>query len=764
MNSSDNGHSTSPVPESSMFPQIGPVFDIKRFLWLRVPLMVIVAICVAIPAVTAAWFLVPVGYTATGELRFLATRPYVLNRESADSTSYEGFRATQLSLISGSTILSRVLDSPAIREIPAIAAATDPLIYLKQRVAARVQRGSEIVEISCTMPDKDSAQRVTQEVIDVYMNYAMGEEAATGSERLTTLTKERDARQIELESQLKKIGDLQASLGVPIVGQTPLETGEGVLYNESLARAEEELAKAQNAQAEVQAEASRIDGLLKGSATASPVYEFGLEERVNADGRVAGLRQEILMRQISLAMMTDAQQDDSPQIKAEQKRLTRLEGTVTQLQSTVRKEILESLRTQKTQAVDAAGKVVEEAQQRVTKFKELADGYKERLKSTTDQYAQVEDLKSKADETRQTLLAVRDRIASINMESNAPARIRLAAPVTVPGGGPDYTPRFMAMLMALVASGGLGFGIGLLRELMDQQIRSSQDLARLTSLPIIAAIPHASEDSLLDSVRTDLLTEEAPLSILSDEYRRILARLLYPAAEQGEMKSVVVVSPTRGDGKSSLSTNLGVALARAGRRVLLVDVSYRRPTLEKRLDLPEDVGLAEILNKTTTPDHAIRAARVPGLFVLGPGLDTGGLAGRLASRRMARFLTVATEGFDQVIIDTPPWLIMADAKLITPLVDGVVVVVGSGISTLGMVRRCLRELSEVKANVAGVVLNGVRRTPGGYMAKNQHLYYGYAHEGGAKRSLEIPIAVGVADGLSVEPETALWEEVGQDKE
>ena len=106
---------------------------------------------------------------------------------------------------------------------------------------------------------------------------------------------------------------------------------------------------------------------------------------------------------------------------------------------------------------------------------------------------------------------------------------------------------------------------------------------------------------------------------MSDEYRRVLARLLYPSLDQGEVRSLVVVSSTRGDGKSSLTTNLGVALARSGRRVLMVDVSYRRPTLEKLFQLPQDVGLAEVLSETVPLDHAMRSAGVNGLFLLGPG-------------------------------------------------------------------------------------------------------------------------------------------------
>ena len=101
---------------------------------------------------------------------------------------------------------------------------------------------------------------------------------------------------------------------------------------------------------------------------------------------------------------------------------------------------------------------------------------------------------------------------------------------------------------------------------------------------------------------------------------------------------------------------------------------------------------------------------------------------------MLRFMEWAEEEFDHVIMDTPPALLMSDAKLLAPLVDAVVIVVGVGVSTTGMVRRCLREMELVGANMVGVVLNGLRSTRGGYLKHNMKLYKAYAEEGGNGRA------------------------------
>ena len=84
--------------------------------------------------------------------------------------------------------------------------------------------------------------------------------------------------------------------------------------------------------------------------------------------------------------------------------------------------------------------------------------------------------------------------------------------------------------------------------------------------------------------------------------------------------------------------------------------------------------------------------------------------------------------YDFVVIDTPPLLLMSDAKLIAPAIDGVIFVVGVGLSSLGMVSRGMRELELLRANTIGVVLNGIRSLRGGYLKQNQKLFYAYANQ------------------------------------
>ncbi len=724
--SQDTSPSTM-TPDPGAIPASGPIFDVKRFVGLRWRMIAIIAVCLGVPAVVAAWFLVPVGYTATAEIRLMSTEPFVLEKGS-DDTPYSTYVSTQISMITGNSVLSMVMDSPSVRNLPLLATEEDPLEFLKNCVDARVNRGSEIITVTCTMDDKESARVTLEEVLSVYMEYAVRETATVQSQRMGWLAQERDARQIELNAQLEKIAALQTSMGIPLVGETPLDTGEAELYNASLAKAEDDLVLVQNAQAEIENDIAVINGLLENLVAGQPVYDFGVEERVNTDSRVSALRGEVTMMQANLASTAEMERDSLPARKVDEKRLTSLKEHLSEVEFEVRQEVLQSILALRTQELKSAQKGVEEVQRRVDKYRELVDEYKRRIENTTDQYAQLKDIENKAAETRGILEEVLANIATIKVESNAPARVQSLGKVTVPGGGPDYMPRFMAMGIALAASIGIAGAIGFWREITDQVVRSSKDIERLTDLPVVATIPHADEDLIPDDVKLPLVTVQKPLSTLSDAFRRVLVRLLQSETESGSSKSLLVVSPMRGDGKSSLTSNLGIALAQAGRRVLLVDLSYRRPSLEALFGLQRAEGLAEVLGGHSTGQSRVHGTQVPGLYVLGPGVDTEDLVGKLASRNMVKFLEDASEQFDHVILDSPPWLIMADARLLAPLVGGVFVVIGSGVSTLGMVSRCLRELKESGAHVMGLVLNGTRFTPGGYMKKNRELYHGYGRE------------------------------------
>jgi capsular exopolysaccharide synthesis family protein len=178
------------------------------------------------------------------------------------------------------------------------------------------------------------------------------------------------------------------------------------------------------------------------------------------------------------------------------------------------------------------------------------------------------------------------------------------------------------------------------------------------------------------------------------------------------LKTVLITSPGRSEGKTLSTANLAVALAGDGARVLAVDANLRWPGLSAVFGLEESpVGLSSVLQGTHALEHVVKAGPVERLSVLPSGPVAATPAELLGSERMTAFLAAAREAFDLVLIDSPPALGVSDAVVLAPKVDGTVLVLRSGMTPYPRAQQARDALRGVRANILGVLLLSV--TPGG---------------------------------------------------
>jgi len=718
-------------------------FDVKRMLLQRAPVMIAVFALLGAPSLLAAWFLTPLEYEATATLQFLASTPRVMSREgeSRGQPSYEKYVSTQIALIKNETILQRVIDDPAMAKSPALAGVDDPLEFLKRKVDARVERNSELVRISFRSADKDAAKAVVAKIVSAYLDYSASMEATAGGERMLALMQARDRLQTERERQLEQKSEMVRRVELPAAELTQLGAATIDIHRDALVRAEEAQAAAEIRLRKTQesiAQIKEIEGHYQASP-GSPIYELEIENAVQQDGRVTSLRQQQVLRETELQTLGAQLTEGSMRLRRAREEASILEQKVSSTENTVRGEVLRSMRARLEEQVAAYEKDVADSKERVEevnkRIEDMAKEYEARAVKAASTAAEYDEMNMRVEETRRTLGGISDEITTLTLESNAPARVRLASESSVPNR-PYQGTRFRFLGLAFAASLACGFGTGVLRELTDQHTRSAQDVAAITTLPVLAAIPHFKEDRLVKAVQAHMVTADSPHSPTADEYRRILARIVYPPDSTVELTSCLVASPSRGDGKTSVACNLAILLARANRRVLLVDTCGCSPSIEECFGLTPSRGLSEVLYQGIPPNAVLRPTEVPNVEIIGPGLRGKDLSSKLASREMTEFLESVEREFDHVIIDSVPSLLMSDAKLLAPIVDGVLVVIGVGVSTRGMVSRCLNEMGQVNAEVIGIVVNGIRPTRGGYLRRNLDMYYRYSDETENKVSYE----------------------------
>jgi capsular exopolysaccharide synthesis family protein len=206
----------------------------------------------------------------------------------------------------------------------------------------------------------------------------------------------------------------------------------------------------------------------------------------------------------------------------------------------------------------------------------------------------------------------------------------------------------------------------------------------------------------------ELITWDKKPSLVAEAFRAVLTSILFVGENGSRPKMLVVTSSGPGDGKTTVVSNLGIAMAEIRRRVLIIDADMRRPRMHQLFSLPNDAGLSTLLREqgmTGSPLEFIQDTRVPGLSVLTSGPATASAANLLYSQKLPELLTQLRSEFDMVLIDTPPSLQLTDARVLARMADGVVFVARVGQTTVDAAVALHRRFLEDRTRVLGTILN-----------------------------------------------------------
>ncbi len=268
-------------------------------------------------------------------------------------------------------------------------------------------------------------------------------------------------------------------------------------------------------------------------------------------------------------------------------------------------------------------------------------------------------------------------------------------------------------LFGLAAGLALGIGQALIRDRMSGRLRSSEELEEYLEAPVLAVIPKVP--NWRRRKRPYLVSVARWRSPAAEAYRVLRTNVLSATAAVGA-KSIVVTSAHKGEGKSATVANLGVVLARAGKRVSLVSADLRRPRLHEFFSLEEGPGLSEVLGGRSPLQTAVQEVELPfsapmdlsavTLRILPSGHVPADPAELLSSPTMVRVLQDLEETSDIVLIDAPPILPFTDAPMVAAMAKSVLLVIGPNSSTQSTILSARQQLDRAGARVLGGVLNG----------------------------------------------------------
>jgi polysaccharide biosynthesis transport protein len=283
----------------------------------------------------------------------------------------------------------------------------------------------------------------------------------------------------------------------------------------------------------------------------------------------------------------------------------------------------------------------------------------------------------------------------------------------------------------------LGIGTALLLESLDNSIKTVKEAQAVFDLTVLGTIPalESTEKVNLKSLERPtpkLSVRDNPRSAVSEAYRMLQANLKFLSSDH-PARAIAITSSVPQEGKSTTSANLALVLAEMGHRVLIVDSDLRRPSQHQIWELPNSVGLSNILVESGQWAGVVRSENEQ-LDIITAGVIPPNPVRLIDSQRMASLIEEWRRIYDYVLIDTPPLAVASDALLVAQVADGLLMVARPGVLNSASAETAKAALEKVngseqgkssKVNVLGLVLNGVipENEPDSYYYYNAKDYY-----------------------------------------
>ncbi len=727
----------TPVVNAGSGEQFFTFAEVAGALWRRKWLLAVLVVCGAAVGLAIAYSQAPV-YQAKALIEVQGVNENYLNRREIDPNSAEGgvmlesYIQTQVKLLQTNHLLGRVADKLGLDSLAEFHPKPGLISRLRSRIAggSRTVSGDPRQELLNTM-SQNLTVRLSGEthIVEAVYESANPQTAAAVA---NTLADEYVAQNLEkrlsateytgkwLSGQLQ---DLRKTLDQAEAELEAYVKTHGVLASTDSSKTTIEDSRLRQLEAAYQtARESRINDQARYEMVSSAPLERLTDAIDNETVRLYQTKLTDLNQKLAEAKaIYQPAHYKVREIQAQADEVQRaLEHERQALASRLKNQYQASAKREKLLEAD-----LEQATTEVTQ--ETADAVKyNRLKRAVDTYSRLYD--STIEKVKETDLASAVKANNVEVAEAAVAPILPVRP-----SKPIYGA------VGLIC--GLLFGsvLALHRDRNHRMVRRPGECGMQLGVPEFGPIPCASLE-LPFSVKTparipsdDVVEEDGVLrnwlevvtwrqrgSQLAESYRSTLVSLMN-SVEGGTPRVIVFTSAGAGEGKTTVVTNLAIALAETGRRVLVIDADRRRPRLHEVFRRRNEFGLSEYLNSTAAFDlkELTQSTAVTGLRVMTAGLDRSCAPNLLHNQRMADLLAAARLEFDAVLVDTPPVLALSDARGLGRMADGIALVVRADRTPEHILVTVLDRLRQDGIRVLGTILNSwkpERRFGRGYYA------------------------------------------------
>jgi succinoglycan biosynthesis transport protein ExoP len=646
-------------------------------------------------------------YTSTAKLYLdyggiRISQPY----EPGSVPQTDKYLYTQAGLLRSRPILAAAVEMLQQRGMGVFTGVGAPVAYLQNNLSVAVGKKDEIINISFDSPYPLEAAEIVNQVVDAYMVSRSQHERKNSSQVLQILQSEMTRTGKELEEKRNALETFQADKMPLALGsdQSSVVTQRYLDFQTALTQAEIAAQEAESFRKGVQSLAKNPGALrqymqVKGGVSIPP---GAATEKTSLETRLTELqsRQEMLL---------DTLTPGHPTVAALALEMDRVRARIAELDERFVAASLEAAEQHHSEATSYAEqlrKIYDDQRKQVTQLNAEIAQY-QRLRSEVDQllgYSQTLE-----QQIREIRKIVGEDVGRLKMEI-----LEAALPAVSPSSPRKNKIITLALLFGLV----LGGGIAVARDWIDQTIRSADEISAVFRLPVLGVVPAMSRRQSVPARGRRILLE--PSSREAEAFRTVRTAVFFGAAN-GKAKTMLITSPASEDGKSTLVSNLAIAMARAGQKTLILDADLRKPIQHRIFALNhQERCLCSVLQRKMKLTKAIQPTQVPGLHLLTCGHSIDNPAEMLNSKDFARVLAYLGQVYDRVVVDAPPVTAVADAQILGALCDFTILVLRADRSTRRITQRAIDALRGVGGRLLGIVVNQVHGDGGryGYYGRN----------------------------------------------
>ena len=625
---------------------------------------------------------------------------------------------TETYLLTSRDVLQKAVERPEIRQTTwhrryvgddGVFSVQDAIDELEEYVGTTVVRDSHLFGLHWSIHDKDDVPIVLNAIARSYLDKRTTQDSAVYNDNLSVFQSQLSQTNRDLEDLSRDISAFIRERSITTLDDTRFsqEAKKAEEITEQLSEFTTSLSGLMTAQRQVLA---KITGSLK------PSSEDYVEAEQHSSVVLQARELQELKTQLRARLMNF--QPDHPEIILLQ---DRVDATDLALREKVDEIVRQQLEAQKT----TFDKEIERVNGMIASLDSELDTAEANLRELAADQSRFEAMESRRgllEDRRESQLQLINQAQLMKMRADA-SRIRMAQPALTPREPSFPKLEIMIPLGALLCI-AITVGTVFLRELTDQRVKGSSDLAVIPGAELLGVIPELEEDPT-DADAAELAVHRHPQSVLAESYRQAATSLTLISEHTG-YQSFLLAGGMPGAGSTTAVTNLATAVAASGRRVIAIDANFRRPRLAEAMGVASDgPGFGDVICGAASLEDTVHDTEF-GVAVIGAGQAENRIFERLGNGTVQEILAQLRSRYDLILFDAPPAVVAGDAMVLANSVDAAVLIVRANQEQRGLVARLISQFRNARCELVGILLNRPRNTAGGYFKKNYAAMADYA--------------------------------------